>query len=182
MGGHLDTRDFWYSLIGGVFLLGVVFFPTWRGVSAPYCGDESFPPGSPVEQRLGEGVTAHIHQACAIGFILSLALMSFLFARDEKIVKKNHRMRNWQIAFGSAIVVFGVWAIAGPTVLGLTGLYVGEVGAVWAFALSWLFKGFTLDELRRKPSPRLQPLPRRRRATRAPAAPTSPSCVDVVQP
>jgi hypothetical protein len=164
MGAHPTTRDFWYSLMGGAFLLGVVFFPTWRSVrdGALPCGDPTFPPGcSPVEQRLGEALTAHVHQGCAIGFILSLALMSFLFARDERVVHGNRLMQRWQFAFGVLILIAGIWAVFGPTILAVTGLYVGEVAAVWMFAASWLCKGLNVRDLvwqaRLRPPPQGEP-------------------------
>jgi hypothetical protein len=93
MAGEFDTVDFWASLIAGVAVLGVVFFPTTRSglpPGAPACGSVPEPAGcSFVEQTLGEHQTATIHAVCAIVFILFLAVMSFLFAAAEVLPKDN---------------------------------------------------------------------------------------------
>ena len=149
------TRDFWFSLVGGVAVLGVVFFPTWRSdvpAGAPLCGDPSFPRGcSAIEQWWGEATTARVHAACAIVFIASLALMSFLFARDELRRKSNRRMQRFHDVCGVLILLAGVWAIVGGAfhvVIGqFTALYTGEVLAIWAFGASWLFKGFHISQI-----------------------------------
>lgn len=150
MAGHTRTRDFWFSLVAGVALLGVVFFPTWRdhGVEKGYCGDPGPAPSgcSPIEQAWGEATVAHVHQAFAIAFIVMLAFMSFLFARDEEVVQGNATMRTVQIWFGVLILLSGLYAIVGWSP-GVDKLWLGEVGAVTFFALSWLFKGVRLGEL-----------------------------------
>jgi hypothetical protein len=148
-------RDFWYSSVAGVAVLGVVFFPTWRpGIIAgqPLCGEAPDVAGcSAVQSRLHEGLTAHVHQVCAIVFILFLALMSFVFSRSEATQGKVRAARGHTIA-GWLIVAFGAWALIG-TALGadigsLTPLYVGEVGAIWSFGGSWLAKGYGLRGFR----------------------------------
>ena len=62
MAGEPATLDFWASLIAGVAVLGVVFFPTMRSglpAGAPACGSVPEPAGcSFVEQTLGEHQTA----------------------------------------------------------------------------------------------------------------------------
>jgi hypothetical protein len=108
---------------------------------------------SPIEQAWGEGTVAHIHQVFAILFILSLAMMSFLFARDEDVVQGNPKMRRVQRGFGIAILVAGAWAVFGPTLGPIDKLWLGEVGAIWFFALSWLFKGAKIGELFKAPKP-----------------------------
>lgn len=159
MAGELRTLDFWASLIAGVSVLGVVFFPTSRSglpVGAPACGSVPEPPGcSAVEQTLGEHQTAVIHGACAIVFILFLAIMSFLFATSEVLSKQDRLtarggrskvFRNpalFWIHSSCALVILaaGAWAFAGAGIWELTPLYIGEVAAVWAFGLSWLIAG-----------------------------------------
>jgi hypothetical protein len=158
MGGHPQTRDFWCSLAAGLFLLGVVFFPTWLSHSngEPFCGGPGVPPRpgcSPIEQAWGEASVAHIHQMFAILFILSLALMSLLFARDEDVVQGNPKMRRVQRGFAIAILVSGAWAVIGPTMGPIDKLWLGEVGAIWSFALSWLLKGAKVSELFEAPKP-----------------------------
>lgn len=163
MAGELRTLDFWASLIAGVAVLGVVFFPTSRSglpAGAPTCGSQPEPPGcSPVEQTLGEHRTAVIHAVCAIVFIVFLAVMSFLFAASEvrsSTERPRAARRYTPSAFRSpalfvihstcalVILIAGAWAFAGTGIGELTRLYAGEVAAVWAFGFSWLLAGFHL--------------------------------------
>lgn len=161
MAGEFATVDFWASLIAGVAVLGVVFFPTSRSglpPGAPACGSVLVPPPScsAVEQTLGEHPTAVIHAVCAIVFILSLAVMSFLFATSE-ILPQQDRLTGpghsrpsafrkpalFWIHSTCALVILaaGAWAFAGAGVWELTPLYIGEVASVWAFGLSWIVAG-----------------------------------------
>jgi hypothetical protein len=160
MAGEWKTADFWASLIGGVAVLGVVFFPTMRAglpKGAPLCGSLPQPPScSFVEQELGEHTTALIHAGCAVVFIVSLAVMSFLFAASEvqptdgraMVPGKrwfSSRVRRWiYIVCGLIILAAGAWAFWGAGVWQLTPLYIGEVVSVWAFGLSWLLAGFSV--------------------------------------
>jgi len=160
MAGEPTSLDFWASLIAGLALIGVVFFPTSRSGlphGAPLCGSLPQPAGcSFVEQALGEHRTALIHAGFAVAFILGLAVMSFLFAASEVQPKKEHgtaadrRMLRkpalfWaHIVCGLAIVIAGAWAFVGANVWILTRLYIGEVASVWAFGISWLLAGFYL--------------------------------------
>lgn len=139
--GEPRKPEFWASLIAGVTVLGVVFFPTGRPGLLPEtlrCGPGQDLPGcSPVQQRLGEVQAAAIHFGCALVFILTLAALCFVFAR--------HREDSWrgvQIVCGVVIIAAVAGIIAGEAndvALGeLTPLYVGEVVSVWAFAVSWL--------------------------------------------
>ncbi|HEY7013696.1 MAG TPA: hypothetical protein VH480_13115, partial [Streptosporangiaceae bacterium] len=100
MAGEARTWDFWASLIAGLAVLGVVFFPTSRSglpTGATACGSVPQPPGcSFVEQALGEHRTAVIHAVFAIAFILFLAVMSFLFATSEILPKAQRLMVNGQ--------------------------------------------------------------------------------------
>jgi hypothetical protein len=169
MAGEWKTLDFWASLIGGVAVLGVVFFPTMRSglpKGAPLCGSIPQPAScSFVEQQLGEHPTAVIHATCAIVFIASLALMSFLFAASEVLAKDERskvpfwrrlksRARFWiYAACGTIIVTAGIWAFAGAGIWQLTPLYIGEVASVWAFGISWLLAGFSLTAPARREVP-----------------------------
>jgi hypothetical protein len=156
MAGELRTLDFWASVIAGIAVLGVVFFPTSRSglpAHAPRCGSDPQPLGcSFVEQTLGEHETAVIHGVCAIVFILSLAVMSLLFATSEGLpwkaqaaVPGGRKSLFWTHS-ACAIVILGavVWAFLGAQIWELTPLYVGEVASVWAFASSWLLASFRL--------------------------------------
>jgi hypothetical protein len=161
MAGEWRTLDFWASLIAGLAVIGVVFFPTTRSglpAGAPACGSVPEPPGcSAVEQALGEHQTALIHGACAIVFILFLAVMSFLFATSELAPKQDPPMppggpkpkafgsrRLFWIHTSCALVILaaGAWAFAGAGIWELTPLYIGEVAAIWAFGISWIIAGF----------------------------------------
>jgi hypothetical protein len=159
MAGELRTWDFWASLVAGLAVLGVVFFPASRSglpAGAPACGSVPEPRGcSAVEQALGEHQTAVIHGACAIVFILCLALMSFLFAASEVRSKQDRLMARsgrpgvfrkpvlfWLHSLCALVILAaGAWAFAGAGIGELTPLYIGEVAAVWAFGLSWLIAG-----------------------------------------
>ena len=146
MAGQRNTPDFWFSLVAGVAVLGVVFFPTWRpGLAADSsrCGSAPEPAGcSPVQQQLGEGPTAAIHFACAGVFILGLAAIAFLFAYREKACNRNSWMAAIQKICGWTIIAAVGWVAVGEvfdiTIWKLTPLYVGEVASVWAFGLSWI--------------------------------------------
>jgi hypothetical protein len=163
MAGEFGTWDFWASLIAGVAVLGVVFFPTSRSglpAGAPACGSVPEPPGcSAVEQALGEHQTAVIHGVCAIVFIFFLAVMSFLFAVSEVLPEKDRLTAQGRLKQGVfrnpvlfwihgicalAILAAGAWAFAGAGIWELTPLYIGEVASVWAFAVSWIVAGFYL--------------------------------------
>jgi hypothetical protein len=168
MAGEVKSWDFWASLVAGVAVLGVVFFPTSRSGlprGAPACGNvEPAPAGcSFVEQSLGEHRTALIHAGCAVVFILGLAVMSFLFASSEVLAvgkrsigpgrAKPSRFRNaflfWAHTTCAVIILAaGAWVFVGKAlgvqIWELTPLYVGEVASVWAFGLSWLLAGFHL--------------------------------------
>ena len=161
MAGEFATVDFWASLIAGLAVLGVVFFPTSRSglpAGAPACGSVSVPPPScsAIEQALGEHPTAVVHAVCAIVFIFFLAVMSFLFATSELLPQKDRLTAQGQprpsvfrkpILFwihstcALLILAAGVWAFAGAGIWQLTPLYIGEVASVWAFALSWIVAG-----------------------------------------
>jgi hypothetical protein len=172
MAGEGRSWDFWASLTGGVALLGVVFFPTSRSglaPGAPLCGSLPEPAGcSPIEQALGEHQTAVIHAVCAVVFIVSLAVMSFLFAASEVLSRPERlelrgqaevrRLRN-RVLFGihllCALVILaaGIWAFAGVGIGDLTRLYLGEVSSIWAFGASWLLAGFYLTAPHRRVRP-----------------------------
>jgi hypothetical protein len=162
MAGEFRTVDFWASLIAGLAVLGIVFFPTSRSglpAGAPVCGSAGVPepPGcSAVEQTFGEHRTAIVHAVCAIVFILGLAIMSLLFATSEVLPKQDRpparggakpRAFRKPVLFwlhtvcALVIVAAGIWAFAGKGVWELTRLYIGEVASIWAFGLSWIIAG-----------------------------------------
>lgn len=144
LSGEPKTLDFRLSLLAGVAVLGVVFFPTSRPhllPDAPRCGTTPMPQGcSAIQQAFGEKLVAGIHWAFAAVFILSLAWICFVFARRE-----TGRMAAIVRLCGLAIIAAVAWAIIGGllkngTIWELTPLYVGEVVSVWAFGVAWLLK------------------------------------------
>jgi hypothetical protein len=186
MAGEFKTVDFWASLIAGIAVLGVVFFPTTRSglpPKAPLCGSIPQPAGcSAIEQTLGEHQTAVIHGICAIVFILFLAVMSFLFATSELLPEEDRlpaQGRRKPVQFRKAglfwihlactlvILAAGAWAFWGAGIGQLTRLYIGEVASVWAFALSWIVAGLNATAPARRP-------PRITAPTVRPSQPSSP--------
>jgi hypothetical protein len=149
MSAQPRTWDFWLSLVAGIAVIGVVFFPIrrpGRTGTSPLCGTDPAPAGcSTVQQALGETTTAVVHFVCATIFILSLAAIAFVFAHREKKYENDTRMALVQRICGWAIIVAIAWAGVGffvdLTIWELTPLYVGEVISVWAFGISWLLKG-----------------------------------------
>ncbi len=163
MAGMPRTWDFWLSLIAGVAVLVVVFFPTWRPdmpPGAPLCGSNPSLPGcSPIEQVLGEALTARIHAAAAAVFILSLSAISFLFAHREKKYNHSTSRQLLHMLFGVTILAAIAWVLIGGAlkinIWELTPLYVGEIVSVLAFSASWLLKGKDLRGMLSRPqSPR----------------------------
>jgi hypothetical protein len=155
MSGQAKTTGFWLSLVAGVAVIGVVFFPTMRPnllPDAPRCGATPMPEGcSSIQQQLGERPVASIHFTLATIFILSLAAMCFfVFAKDEEKRSKrpematDPRMATIVKACGWIILGAVAWVIVGGllkvTIWELTPLYVGELISVWAFSAAWLFK------------------------------------------
>jgi hypothetical protein len=149
------SLDFRLSLVAGLAVIGVVFFPTMRPhllADAPRCGVTPMPDGcSSIQQQLGERLAASIHFTFAATFILSLAAMCFfVFAKGEKDRSKRPEMatKTWTATVVSACgwVILGAvaWAIVGGllnvTIWELTPLYLAEVISVWAFGTAWLLK------------------------------------------
>jgi hypothetical protein len=145
MAGQTRRPDWWLSLVAGIAVLGVVFFPTGRPhlvEGVPLCGTTPEPAGcSPVQQQLGETLTATVHFACAAVFILSLAAICFYFAYRERRAG-NVGVAKFQQVCGWIILTAVAWVAVGGLMhwdFGeLTPLYVGEVASIWAFGASWL--------------------------------------------
>jgi hypothetical protein len=155
MSAQPRTWDFWLSLVAGIAVIGVVFFPISRpglAPGAPLCGSDPAPQGcSSVQQALGETPTAVVHFVCASIFILSLAVIAFMFAYREKRYENDVRMAVTQRICGWAIIAAIIWVGLGYlfqlNIWELTPLYVGEVVSVWAFGISWILKGRDLRGL-----------------------------------
>ncbi len=160
MSGQTKTFDFWLSLVAGVAVLIVVFFPTMRPhllADAPRCGTTPMPQGcSPFQQQFGETWVARVHFISAAVFILSLAAMCFfVFAKGEKDHKNSPRMAAIVRLCGWLILGAVAWAIVGKvlkvTVWELTPLYLAEVVSVWAFAAAWILKARDLRKALARP-------------------------------
>jgi hypothetical protein len=162
------TLDFWLSLVAGLAVIGVVFFPTMRPhllPDAPRCGVTPMPEGcSFIQQQFRERPVASIHFTFAVIFILSLAAMCFfVFAKAEKERSKDPDMatspRIETIVNLCGWVILGAvaWVIVGGllkvTIWELTPLYLGEVISVWAFGIAWLLKARDLWKALGPPQP-----------------------------
>jgi hypothetical protein len=162
MSGERRTLGFWLSLVAGLAVLGVAFFPKMRPSlppGAPECGILPMPEGcSPIQQVLGERPVATIHFVCAAVFILSLAAMCFLvFAKGEEERSKDPRWEtpSWLATVvricGGVILLAVLWVAASQflelTIGPLTPLYLAEVVSVWAFGVAWLLKARDLKQV-----------------------------------
>jgi hypothetical protein len=177
MGGEPKSWDFWVSLLAGIALLGVVFFPTSRPpdqAGSGACGSPAARGCSSIESTLGEHQTALIHATCAVVFIICLAIMSLLFALADVITADDRSTPSGQdkqgkfwnpvlfwIHSGLALVILaaGAWAFWGAQLGILKPLYLGEVAAVWAFAISWLLTGVYLTAPHRSKPDTPEPVP-----------------------
>ncbi|MGY1634118.1 DUF2510 domain-containing protein [Geodermatophilus sp. SYSU D01186] len=149
LAGQPWTWDFWLSLLAGLALLGVVFFPIARpGIpdGAPRCGSTRDLSGCPpLEQLLGDVWTGRLHLIAAGACFVLLAALSFLFARRERARGGNptaayaHALCGVVVLLSVAAAGFGnsVAVDLGPLPL----LFAAETAAVWAFAASWLLAG-----------------------------------------
>lgn len=170
LAGQISRPDYWLSSLAALGLMTLVVFPTGRPGLADgvlRCGEAPDLPGcSAVQDRFGEATTATVHFTGATVFIVSLALISFYWARREQahalrdrpgplttLAQVSRETRRdlrrapyvlvqlfcgWTIVAAVALV-----AVGGPlhwTILGLTPLYIGEVVSVWAFALAWCLR------------------------------------------
>ncbi|MFB9237839.1 hypothetical protein ACFFWC_20135 [Plantactinospora siamensis] len=149
LAGQPRTWDFWLSLLAGIAVIGVVFFPTSRPeltAGAARCGTVPEPAGcSPIQQSLGETPTATVHFCCAAVFMLSIAVLAFLFAYREQNRNASPGMARVQKLCGWLIIAAVAWVGLGrllhADVWELTPLYLGEVVSVAAFGVSWLLTG-----------------------------------------
>lgn len=170
LAGQISRPDYWLSSLAAIGLMTLVVFPTGRPGLAdgvPRCGDVPDLPGcSAMQDRFGETTVATVHFTGAAVFIVSLALISFYWARREQAhalrdqagplttlayVSRDMRRRlrhaplallqlccGWTIVGAIALVAVG--EARNWSILGLTPLYLGEVVSVWAFAVAWCFR------------------------------------------
>lgn len=159
------------SMIAGVAALAVAIFPT--GGNHPL---------TPLQERLGERTVSFVHQASAAVFILSLAVISFLFGQRERRRpdrRLNQQRRGKALHWACGLIIIGAVAyMAATKLLGWQdehSLFYGETVAVLAFGLSWLMKGLELDILLHGRMP--EPTP----ATAPPSPPSPPTPVGTAE-
>jgi hypothetical protein len=169
-----ESREFRWSLVVGIAVIGVAFVPTERPGLGPVAaalvvGDGRTPcvgllPASDgrllnVQYALTEPVAGLVHFLCAGLFIVSLAFLAREFARQEQ-ENGRPRLARFQRGCAWAIVLAIGWVVLGAVVstftatsldLGpITPLYAGEVLAVLAFGASWLAAGEAVRRAWRK--------------------------------
>jgi hypothetical protein len=138
------------SVLAGVAALGVALFPTDR----PRDGV----PLTPLQDELGETFVATVHYGSAVVFIVALGVISYFFGKREgarpavegKRPPAFWRAFHWICAgvIGAALLFVLVTEVfdVGPS----ESLLIGEAVSVWAFGVSWLWKGLEVDMLRRR--------------------------------
>ena len=157
MSGQAKSADFIVSIIAGIALLGVVFFPTNRGEDLRHadprlCGPHTVPEPvscSPAESTFGESTVATIHGICASIFILGLAALAFVFAYRAH---KGHSSTWWgYVISGALIIVAGLLAVLNFRLGSLSCIYLGEVVALLSFGAAWFLNGEGIRFLRGQP-------------------------------
>lgn len=132
------------TVLAGLAAITVALFPT----NGPHDVGGDFPP-TPLQESLGEGTVARVHYGAAVALLVLLALLSALFGIKEgrRGEAGRRRRRFWRGFHIGCAVVIGlalVYALAAARwhVLEIPqSLLVGEGVAVFAFGLSWLWKG-----------------------------------------
>lgn len=137
------------SLLAGVAALGVALFPTDRPNDRVAL--------TPLQDELGETFVATVHYVSATVFIVALGVISYYFGKREgarePVAEKRSpafwRAFHWACAgvIGAALLFILVTQVfdTGPAET----LLIGEAVSVWAFGVSWLWKGLEVDMLRR---------------------------------
>jgi hypothetical protein len=136
------------TLIAGVAAVCVALFPTSRPseLATPV-------PLTALQVKLGEGTVTAIHYVSAGVFLVSLAVLSYQFGKREykRPPGAGARSRRFWRDFHFAcagLIVLGLAAAVILQPITDAALLIGEVIAVVAFAISWLFKGLEIDALR----------------------------------
>ena len=121
------------SVVAGLAALGVALLPT-----------DSRLPDTPLQSRLGEDLVGNVHIACAVVFVFSLAVMSWLFATDRPDEDPSPRPR-WArpVHRASAVVIVAAMLYMLANAIwhfDHHAAYWGETVATVAFGVSWLVK------------------------------------------
>ena len=138
------------SVVAGLAALGVALLPT-----------DSRLPDTPLQARLGEDLLGNAHIGCAVVFVSSLAVMSWLFATDRPgedpdprppWAKPAHRVA--AVAIVAAVLYMVAdwkWHFDPHAV------YWGETAATVAFGVSWLVKADETYRRVRAERPAIEP-------------------------
>ena len=113
-------------------------------------------PPTPLQDKLGETFVATVHYGSAVAFIVSLGVISFCFGLREgaRPPVAGHRPPafwrtfHWVCAGVIAVALVFVLVTEVFTVGPRESLLIGEALSVWAFGVSWLWKGLEVDMLR----------------------------------
>ena len=135
------------SVVAGAAVVCVALFPTSSARAAL----------TPLQEEMGETFVSTIHYGAAAVFISSLAVISYFYGKREgqreprpgqRRSPRFWRTFHWAcaaaIAAALAFILFTEIFDVGPR----RSLLYGEVASVWAFAISWLWKGLEVDMLR----------------------------------
>jgi hypothetical protein len=136
------------SVLAGIAVLGVALFPTDRPNDRVAL--------TPLQEELGETFVAVVHYASAVVFIVALGVISYFFGKREGARPPVAGARSpgfWRAFHWACAGVIGaalLWILVtevfgtGPA----ESLLIGEAVSVWAFGVSWLWKGLEVDMLR----------------------------------
>jgi hypothetical protein len=136
------------SVLAGVAALGVALFPTGRPRDSV--------PLTPLQDELGETLVATVHYGSAVVFIVALGVISLCFGfregarppapgrRSPAFWRAFHWICAGVIAAALLFVLVTELFDVGPS----ESLLIGEAVSVWAFGVSWLWKGLEVDMLR----------------------------------
>jgi hypothetical protein len=142
MGTRLGSFDNWVSTVAGACAIVVAFFPTNTAVGQT---------PTRLQVELGEVLVARIHFSFAAIFIALLGLMCLRFGigdgrRQDRTEMQRRAWRTVHIVCACAIwlsvVGVGVTLLANISIS--HAILIGEVVAVFAFGMSWFFKGSEL--------------------------------------
>lgn len=159
MAGHKDSIDYWLSVVGGIGVLVVANLPTRRpGLAdgALPCESDPRPSGCSFTQHIiGEDRTWVMHVVgagafviCSIGLTLVFALREVYFVMDltrpDAPENTAAKRRVWgYVVLAAVTALSGLVAVAadGVKIWDVDNVWVGELGAFTAFAISWLLAG-----------------------------------------
>jgi hypothetical protein len=145
------------SFVAGLAAIGVAMFPTTRIKNE---AGERLGELTPLQDNLGETVTASIHFGCALVSMVALAVMSWQFGKRERRradqrAQHGKPHRRWdRLHFTCAGAILGALAMVGLSkatgIFSGHSLLVGEAITLYAFGVSWFSKGFELPVLSKK--------------------------------